>query len=136
MYLENNNNKFYVSNGCRAQIKFPLLCWDLGWECAKPNLEELPYDFVARGIDDSNFFKTVQVKQSYPYGEANKQRCDIRKSSSRGKKKKYADGDFDFLAAYNPSTKHWYIIPWKEIRHVKSEINLSCERWKEFILLP
>ena len=103
----------------------------MGWECAEPNLEELPYDFVVRGIDKSQMFKTVQVKQSYPYND--RERCDIRKrSGNKGGKKKYADGDFDFLAAYNASIKQWYIIPWKEIENVKSEINLSLKKWKSF----
>jgi hypothetical protein len=96
-------------------------------------LEELPYDFVVRGIDSSQSFKTVQVKQSYPYGKNNLERCDIRKRCGAKKgKTKYADGDFDYLAAFNPSMKQWYVIPWKEIESVKSEINLSSERWKAY----
>jgi len=135
MYLNNTQNKYYVSNGCRAQIKFPTLCWDLGWECANPNLEELPYDYVVRGIDKSQTFKTVQIKQSYPYGTTKRQRCDIRKQSSK-KKTKYSDGDFDYLAAFDPSDSKWYIIPWKEVKNVKSEINLSSIIWSKFLVNP
>ncbi|MBC8282212.1 MAG: hypothetical protein H8E32_00220 [Nitrospinae bacterium] len=132
MLINNNNNVYRISNGCAAQIKFPALCWDLGWECSFPNLEEMPYDFVVRGVGGSKVFRTVQVKQSYPYGKKKRQRCDIRKSGLGKAKKKYEDGDFDFLAAYNPTDEKWYIIPWKEIKNVKSEINLSCKFWKKY----
>ena len=132
MIIKSTNN-FLISNGNRAQLKFPLLCWDMGWECAEPTLESLPYDFVCRGMDDSKLFKTVQVKQAYEYADG-RQRCDIRKKGKKNTKIKYECGDFDILAAYKPSSKDWYIIPWEEISNVKSEINLSREKWNQFRL--
>jgi hypothetical protein len=107
-----------------AQMLFPSVCHLNGWECARPLLEELHYDFVVRGILRDEFV-TIQVKQCYYDKNKESFRCDIRKKAARNKKVSYEEGDFDFLAAYNPITDTWYLLPWESIRHISSEISLN-----------
>jgi hypothetical protein len=100
----------------------------MGWECSKPFIEELPYDFVVRGINDS--FQSIQVKQCYYDKNKEKFRCDIRKKTRGNKKISYEEGDFDYLAVYNPHTDSWYLFPWSEIRHISSEISINASHRK------
>jgi hypothetical protein len=107
-----------------AQMLFPSICHLNGWECARPLLEELHYDFVVRGLN-GNEFSTVQVKQCFYDRKKESFRCDIRKKSSGNKKVPYEEGDFDFLAVYNPITDSWYLFSWESVSHISSEISIN-----------
>ena len=108
----------------------------MGWECNKPFVEQLPYDFVVRGIDDK--FSSVQIKQCYYDKNKESFRCDIRKKTSGNKKISYEEGDFDYLVVYNPITDSWYLFPWSEVRHISSEISInhSHRKFKINVRLP
>jgi len=108
----------------------------MGWECSKPFVEQLPYDFVVRGINDK--FSSVQIKQCYYDKNKESFRCDIRKKTSGNKKVSYEEGDFDYLAVYNPITDSWYIFPWHEVRHISSEISIneSHRKFKINVRIP
>jgi hypothetical protein len=108
----------------------------MGWECSKPFVEQLPYDFVVRGINDK--FSSVQIKQCYYDKNKESFRCDIRKKTSGNKKVSYEEGDFDYLAVYNPITDSWYIFSWHEVRHISSEISIneSHRKFKINVRIP
>ena len=120
---DEGRKKLKFNSGIYAQTLFPSVCHLKGWECSRPFVEELPYDFVVRGITDE--FSSVQIKQCYY--DKNKQsfRCDIRKKTTGNKKIPYEEGDFDFLAIYNPITDSWYLFSWESIRHISSEISIN-----------
>lgn len=118
------SKKLKFNSGMYAQMLFPSVCHLNGWECARPLLEELHYDFVVRGIVH-NEFATIQVKQCYYDRNKESFRCDIRKKASGNKKVPYEEGDFDFLAIYNPISDAWYLLPWQSVSHISSEISIN-----------
>jgi hypothetical protein len=130
------SRKVKFNNGLYGQTLFPSVCHLMGWECSKPFVEQLPYDFVVRGINDK--FSSVQIKQCYYDKNKESFRCDIRKKTSGNKKVSYEEGDFDYLAVYNPITDSWYIFPWHEVRHISSEISIneSHRKFKINVRIP
>ena len=131
-----DSRKVKFNNGLYAQTLFPSVCHLMGWECNKPFVEQLPYDFVVRGIN--GVFSSVQIKQSYYDKNRETFRCDIRKKTKGNKKVSYEEGDFDYLAVYNPITDSWYILPWSEVRHISCEISIndSLRRFKLNVRIP
>lgn len=79
---------------------------------------------MVRGIVH-NEFTTIQVKQCYYDRNKESFRCDIRKKASGNKKVPYEEGDFDFLAIYNPISDAWYLLPWQSVSHISSEISIN-----------
>lgn len=108
--------------GTKAELLFEIFCLENGWECAKPILDMLPYDYVVVGIEDT--FKKVQVKSVFLDRKTNRYRCDIRKSKPNSHhKQKYSDGDFDYLAI-NFENIGWVLYPWEKVKS-RSQISIA-----------
>jgi hypothetical protein len=122
-------NEVSISNGRKAEIQFPTLCWEQGWECASPQLDEMPYDFVAR--TGTKKFKAVQVKQVYRRKGRNIRYIALTKTGQNSTKRaKYAEGDFDTLAIFDPESNEWWMVPWSKVNkiyqsHSGHEINID-----------
>lgn len=117
--VANNRGK---TKGTRAELLFEIFCLENGWECSKPILDTLPYDYVVIGIESS--FKKVQVKSVFLDSRTSRYRCDIRKSKPNSRdKQKYSDGDFDYLAI-NFDGIGWALYPWEKIKN-RSQISIA-----------
>lgn len=109
------------TKGTRAELLFEIFCLDNGWECSKPILDNLPYDYVVLGIDSN--FKKVQVKSVFFDQKSKRYRCDIRKSKTNSQiKQKYSDGDFDYLAI-SFDALGWVILKWEDVKN-RSQVSI------------
>ncbi len=126
------NNKFTISNGELAQIKFQEFCLKNGWECAEPLSSNLPYDFVVR--NEKGKFQTIQVKQAYQKRKTKAILANVCKSGKSNSSTPYIKGDFDILAVYNKFNDAWYMIPYKQVSHIKRSISFTKKdnKWNSF----
>jgi len=99
-----------------------------GWEVAKPIHHSQSYDFV---VKINGLWKTVQVKSGF-WGKSGIKPChmvNLRRCDARGAKN-YKDGDFDFLFIF-VDEKCW-LIPWKEIKNIRSGLYIGSSKYDKF----
>ena len=115
----------------QSEARFITKAFEKGWEITKPFHHAQSYDFVIR---KNGKWQTVQVKSAYEgkdrYGRYHKV-VNIRRSNEKGSRP-YKVGDFDLLAVIYQ--ERIWLIGWKEIRKIRSNIRIEQNKYDKFLI--
>src|SRR5215510_7374065 len=118
--------------GERAELRFHAECLTRQWEIAKVLTNFAPYDFVIRRPGCT--WETVQVKvvQTDRCGSGSQRQVVTLRHMTGSRRRRYAPGSFDLLAAVDLPTDRIWLIPLACLRYQRSNFSL---RTAEMFLL-
>lgn len=99
----------HKTRGQWAELRFLTKATELGFRTAKPLGDNSPYDVI---VDLGGRFVSVQVKSTF-FAASNLKPGNFVASlfHANGRRRRYQQSDFDYLAVHCIPKDIWYIIP-------------------------
>jgi len=100
--------------GDSSELKFMLLCHELGYVVSKPFGDNAKYDVI---IDTGTSLERIQIKSTSRKDTSYGMDCyNCLVCSGSDSKKQYTEKEIDYIATYVIPENAWYKIPIQEIK--------------------